>query len=117
MNQSKNLSSDSDSELAQTKQALYDFIQTHGISGIMPTSTELRQAGRRDLDQAINRLGGYEQVAKQWDLTPKYMRKPGNYWKDFNHVEKELLAFIAEYGTPGVMPIKVELLKAGRGDL
>lgn len=117
MDQNNYISLDSESEWAQIKQVLYDFIQTNGVSGMMPTSTELRQAGRRDLDQAINRLGGYDQVAKQWGLILKYMRKQGNYWKDFSHVEKELLAFIAEYGTPGIMPIKAELLKAGRGDL
>jgi len=117
MDQKDYFASASDSELISTKQALYDFIQTHGTPGVMPTSTELRQADRRDLDRAINQLGGYDRVAKQWGLTPKYTRKPGNYWKNFSHVEKELLDFIAEYGTPGVMPIKAELLKAGRGDL
>lgn len=117
MDQQDDFSSVSDNELVSTRQALYDFIQTHGTPGVMPTSTELRQADRRDLDQAINRLGGYDQVAKQWSLTLKYSRKPGNYWKDFDHVKQELLAFISEYGTPGVMPIKAELLKAGRGDL
>src|SRR2546421_11646420 len=112
MDQNNYVLADSESEWVQIKQVLYDFIQTHGVSGGMPTSTELRQAGRRDLDQAINRLGGYDQVAKQWGLTLKYMRKPGNYWQDFSHAEKELLAFIAEYGTPGCIT-----LKAGRGDL
>ncbi len=117
MAQKDYFSSVSDNELVATQQTLYDFIQEYGTPGVMPTSTELRQAGRRDLDQAINQLGGYDQIAKQWGLTLKYMRKPSNYWKDFSNVEKELLAFIAEYGTPSVMPIKAELLKAGRGDL
>jgi hypothetical protein len=117
MEQDKFLSSDSNSEWVQTKQALDDFIQTHGIPGIMPTSTEVRQAGNKGLDQAINKLGGYALVAAQFGLTMKYTRKPGNYWNDFSHAETELLAFIKDHGTPGFMPIKAELLKAGRGDL
>jgi Hypothetical methyltransferase/SNF2-related domain len=110
-------SSDSDNALIQTEQALYTFIQAHGTPGIMPTSTEVRQAGRSDLDQAINRQGGYVQIAGQLRLTMQYARKPGKYWDDFAHVETELLAFIEEYGIHGIMPIQVELLRAGRGDL
>ncbi|MBO0796670.1 MAG: hypothetical protein J2P36_37780, partial [Ktedonobacteraceae bacterium] len=117
MEQDKILSSVSNSEWVQTKQALDTFIQTHGIPGIMPTSTEVRQAGNRGLDQAINKLGGYALVAVQFGLTMKYTRKPGNYWNDFSHVETELLAFIKDHGTPGFMPIKAELLKVGRGHL
>src|SRR5258707_1821427 len=110
-------SSDSENEPIQTEQALYNFIQVHGSSDTMPASTELRQAGRSDLDQAINRQGGYALVADQQGLTMKYIRKPGKYWNDFTHVDTELLAFIKERGTPGVMPIQEELLQAGRGDL
>jgi Hypothetical methyltransferase/SNF2-related domain len=117
MDQNTDFSSNSNSKWVQTKLALYDFIQEHGTSGIMPTSTELRQRGRGDLDYAIRLLGGYDHVAKPWGLTLKYIRKPGNYWRDFIHVAKELQAFIEEFGTPGIMPIKVELLRAGRGDL
>ena len=50
-------SSDSDNELAQAEQTLYNFIQAYGASGVMSTSTELRQTGRSDLDQAINWQG------------------------------------------------------------
>src|ERR1700680_522505 len=117
MDQNTYLSSDSNSEWVQTKQALYDFIQAHGTAGVMPTSTELRRVGRRDLDQAINKLGGYAVVAAQFGFTMGYTRKPGNYWNDFSRVETELLAFIKEHGTIGIMPIKVELHKAGRSDL
>lgn len=117
MEQDKIFSPDSTSEWVQTKQALDDFIQTHGIPGIMPTSIEVRQAGNRSLDQAIHMLGGYAVVAVHFGLTMRYTRKPGNYWNDFSNVETELLAFIKDHGTPGIMPIKAELLKAGRGDL
>jgi len=118
MDWNTHLSSNSNNDLfVYTKQALYDFLQSNGTPGIVPISTELRQAGLRDLDQTINKLGGYAVIAAQFGLTMRYKRKPGNYWSDFTHVEKELLAFITTYGTPGIMPIKVELLRAGRGDL
>ena len=83
----------------------------------MPTSPELRKAGRSDLDQAINKQGGYVQIAGQLGLTMQHRRKPGKYWDDFARVETELLAFIAEHGTLGVMPVEKDLLQIGRGDL
>jgi hypothetical protein len=82
----------------------------------MRTATVFRQTGRYDLDQAIERQG-YAQVAEQLKLTMQYTRKPGKYWNDFAHIETEILAFIDEYGTPGIMPIEKELLQVGRGDL
>ena len=108
MNQDTYLSFDSNSEWVQTKQALYNFIQVHGTPGVMPTSTQLRRVGRRDLDQTINKLGGYAVVAAQFELTIRYTRKPGNYWNDFTRVKIELLAFIKSHGTPGIMPINAE---------
>lgn len=57
------------------------------------------------------------QGAEQLRRTMLYERKPENYWNDFAHVEAELLAFIEEYGTLGVMPIEKELFLKGRGDL
>jgi hypothetical protein len=117
MNRKTHPAFDPDNELAQTEQALCNFIEAHGTPGIMPTSAVLRQAGRRDLNQAINKIGGYVHVATRLGLEMQYTRKPGNYWSDFVHVEMELLAFIEEHGTSGVMPIKEELLQAGRGDL
>jgi len=43
----------------------------------------------------------------------QYTRKPGKYWDNFANVETELLAFIEEHGTSGIMPIETELLRAG----
>src|SRR5437660_199139 len=50
-------------------------------------------------------------------LSMQYTRKPGKYWGDFAHVETELLAFIEEHGTPGVMPSRNDLRQAGLHDL
>ena len=44
-------------------------------------------------------------------------RKPDGYWNDFANVERELLAFIAEYGEAGIIPTATELKKAHRSDL
>ena len=117
MNQNKYVSPDAENTWTSIRRALDEFIQAHGTSGEMPTSIELRRAGREDIDQAVLQLGGYPHVASHCGLTLTSTRKPANYWKNFAHVEQELLDFIAEYGTPGVMPIKAELFKAGRGDL
>jgi hypothetical protein len=43
--------------------------------------------------------------------------KPTGYWDDFANLELELLAFIAERGTAGMMPTHAMLWSAGRGDL
>ena len=117
MNQNKYVSPDAENTWTSIRRVLDEFIQAHGTSGEMPTSIELRRAGREDIDQAVLQLGGYPHVASHCGLTLTSTRKPANYWKNFAHVEQELLDFIAEYGTPGVMPIKAELFKAGRGDL
>ena len=117
MNRKTHPAFDPDNELAQTQQALCNFIEAHGAPGIMPTPIALLQAGRRDLDQAINKIGGYVHVATQLGLDLQYARKPGKYWSEFVHVEMELLAFIEEHGTAGMMPITEELLRAQRGDL
>src|SRR2546425_8672980 len=46
-----------------------------------------------------------------------YRKKPPGYWNDFANVKRELLAFIENHGTPGVMPTNTDLGKAGRSDL
>jgi|SRR5579859_6275693 len=45
------------------------------------------------------------------------MRRPCNYWSDFANVERELLAFIAEHGTPGIMPTAQALKEARHSTL
>lgn len=43
--------------------------------------------------------------------------KPPGFWDDFAVLERELLAFIDEHGTPGVMPTHPLMRRAGRHDL
>lgn len=44
-------------------------------------------------------------------------RKPNGYWNDFFNVKRELLDFIQEHGTRGLMPTLEELKKVGRSSL
>ncbi len=87
-----------------------------GQIGIMPKAAELKQLGRGDLMKAIStHHGGYQSVAERMKLD--YRKKRHRYWHDFANVEASLKAFIEQQGTPGVMPTKTELEKAGKGSL
>jgi len=55
--------SDCDKELVQFGQALYDFIHAHGTSGVIPSSTAIKQTGWSNLDQAISNQGICSQYA------------------------------------------------------
>ncbi|MEP0746839.1 helicase-related protein [Coleofasciculus sp. FACHB-501] len=44
-------------------------------------------------------------------------RKPNSYWDELTNLERELMAFINEHGTLGLMPRAIEFVKAGRSDL
>ncbi|MBD1926932.1 hypothetical protein H6F74_11825 [Trichocoleus sp. FACHB-90] len=96
---------------------IFSFIQESGTVGIMPTHEELLKAGRNDLAGAIQKHGGYPEVAKSLGLKLGYTRKLIGYWEDFSNVKREILAFIQESGTLGVMPTHEELMKAGRTGL
>ncbi len=100
------------SNLAQEVQA---FIAAWGMTGVMPTQTELRAANRSDLAQAISKHGGFPSVSQRLGLRLAY-RAP-QYWDDFQNVERELHAFISEYGTPGKLPTRLDLIKAGKSAL
>lgn len=59
-----------------------------------------------------------EEQPKLYDTFEKEnTRRESHYWCRMENVRNELLAFIYEYGQPGVMPTRAELLRAGRGDL
>src|SRR5258707_2898427 len=96
---------------------LLAFIQEKGAPGTMPTRTQLKDAGRSDLDSALNKHGGLVAVAESLSLEFAYTRKRLGHWNDFTNVRQALLDFVEAYGTPGVMPTRSELQAAGRGDL
>jgi hypothetical protein len=56
-------------------------------------------------------------VAQRLGLARSDRCKPFRYWQDLAVIDRELLAFIAAHGEPGVMPKKATLTAAGRGDL
>ena len=83
------------------------FIALHGSPDLMPTIQDLVALGYTGLSNAIQRHGGIAVVARQLGL--KSHRKAMGYWDDFVNVERELYAFIAQYGTVGTMPTTREL--------
>jgi hypothetical protein len=104
-------------DFANIKRELHIFIVEHGTEGIMPTSRELASAERVDLVQAIGKQGGFPAVAERLGLNRPDADKLSGYWNDFTNFEKELRAFVAEYGIDDVMPTYTELVNARRHDL
>ncbi len=85
----------------------------------MPTKSQLRTYGRRDLENAISKYGGFHVVARRLALIRQpTSRRPKNYWSDFSNLKKELTAFLATSDIAlGLMPTSNELRKAGRSDI
>ena len=104
-------------DFANVERELVAFINEYGTLGIMPTKEELKKAGRSDLESAVNKHGGFSVVAERLGLELTYAKKTLGYWKDFSNLERELLAFIKEYGASGIIPTYTELRKAERYDL
>lgn len=83
----------------------------------MPTARLLRANGRRDLDNAISKMGGYTFVAAKLGLQSSH--KAIGYWDDFSNLEKEVLSFLkkADSGVEGTFPTLKELRTAHRSDI
>eukprot|EP00884_Botryococcus_braunii_P019685 jgi/Botrbrau1/63/Bobra.0022s0056.1 len=89
-----------------------------GDTARLPTSTELRQLKRTDLEKAIRTHGGSGAVAAAlgWDAPSR--KKPKGYWDEIENLRDEIDAFIAEAGLPpGRMPAKTDFVRAGRYDM
>jgi len=94
-----------------------EYLKLAQIDGMMPTDSELREAGRADLAVAIPRHGsGMLAVAARLGLATR-ASKPDGYWDDEQTIARELLEFVRDHGTPGRMPTQAALAKAGRTDL
>ena len=104
-------------DFANLEQELLAFIAERGPAGVMPAHVMLQSAGRGDLSHAMHRHGGVLAVAERLGLTRGDRCKPPRYWQDPAVIDRELLAFIAAHGEPGVMPTQSALVAAGRGDL
>ena len=102
-------------DFTKMTQEIHRFNEKHRISGRMPTDEELKKGNQGDLASALSRHGGQQIIAERLGLA--YSKKRKGYWEDFVNIERELLAFIEQRGTPGVMPTQIELFKAGLGSL
>lgn len=123
---------------------LLDFVSEHSRKAVMPTQSELIEAGRLDLAGAIRRYGSWKKVADEVGLVLSSIAKPRSlnlifctelklrsggmrpymYWRDFDNVRSELIDVIRvlcdnkeleECG--GVIPSAAQLEDAGRSDL
>lgn len=98
------------------KHELLRLNEARGQIGMMPTTIELSQLDRGDIQKAISKHhGGFQAVAERLGLA--YRKKRTGFWRDFEHLKNELFAFIREQGTPGIMPTKSELEAANRSAL
>ena len=74
--------------------------------------------GRSDLANAISRYhGGLPAVADRLGLEMTQEHLPDQHWKDLKVVERELLLWIDQHGTPGTMPTNAQLVVSGRVDM
>jgi hypothetical protein len=104
-------------DFAVLERELLAFIDEHGLPAVMPTQQLLHRAGRHDLMRGIRVQGGVGVIGDRLGLAHCGRRKPRGYWQDPANVNRELLAFIAEHGQPGVMPTQQQMVHAGRADL
>lgn len=94
------------------------FMVEHDIpEGVMPKQQEVLDAGRDDLFNGVRRSGGFLKWAQRLGLEVADHRNRAGYWDDFEVVRREVLAYVEEEGTPGLMPTYRELQEAGRFDL
>ncbi|MDP9367433.1 MAG: hypothetical protein M3Q03_04005 [Chloroflexota bacterium] len=106
-------------EFANLEREIREFASSLGTPNLMPTVTQLDEAGRHDLKNAIVKPqhGGYGPVAEWLGLRLTSQAKPSRYWTDFENLRRELLHFINTHSDPGLMPTRSELERAGRSDL
>merc|ERR1711935_418594 len=98
--------------------ALMKFVAEHGTGKTMPTNAQLQTNGRSDLKNAISRYhGGATAVAGRLGLEMAQDYLPDHHWKDFEVVERALLLWIDQRGTPGTMPTSSQLHVSGRSDI
>ena len=104
-------------EYTNVERELLDFVNKSGNPNVMPTKTQLTQAGKGSLANAIQKFGGFATVAERLGMKLAYTAKPPDYWDDFANVEREIFKYIKKYGKPGVMPTQNELAKVRHSSL
>ena len=105
-------------DLPTLQAALLEFVAEHNTGNTMPTKAELDNNGRSDLSCAMTRYhGGMAAVAGRLGLEMTQNHLPDHHWHDFEVVERELLLWIDQRGTPGTMPTEAQLQTSGRDDM
>lgn len=102
-------------DFGNLEKELFQFVDKKGGSGTMPTFQELKDVGLGSLVSAIQKYGGSTSVAKRLGLS--ISRNFSGYWEDFENLRSELLNFIEETGSTGIMPTQAEILHTGRTNL
>lgn len=117
-------------ERARVGRELLEFAASREPSFVMPTVNELQVAGKHALLWALRRTyGGLRPAAENYGLAvfrrapvaplvaSAHGRRARGYWLKFEHLQRELLSFIDEHGTPGTMPTGQQLRLTGRHGL
>ncbi|XP_077248836.1 polyketide cyclase/dehydrase/lipid transporter isoform X2 [Tasmannia lanceolata] len=101
------------------KAELLRFISKYGQEGFMPMRKQLRLHGRVDIEKAITRMGGFQQIASLMNLSLAYKhRKPKGYWDNLENLEDEISRFQRSWGMdPAYMPSRKTFERAGRYDI
>lgn len=92
---------------------------TYGDMKTIPSRSELRASNRTDLEKALAAHGGASMVASRmgWSYNSR-SRKPRGYWNSIENVKQEIDEFILSSDLPpGVVPLKNDIIRAGRFDL
>lgn len=94
------------------RREIFEFIEQHGEAGIMPTQNELLAQRRGDLVNALHRVaGGLAHFAQSLGLATR--ERPKGYWRDFNNLRDELVAFTTQNESLGQMPSPTLLRERG----
>ncbi|NEQ21077.1 MAG: hypothetical protein F6K28_17995 [Microcoleus sp. SIO2G3] len=104
-------------DFANVEAELKTFIERQGTPGVMPTKTELEEAGKGSLANALGLHGGVIKVAERLNLKLGYDRRPQGYWDNPDNLRREIESVALQLGTPGVLPTHEELKLAQRSDL
>jgi hypothetical protein len=92
-------------DFANVKRELLAFIAEHGVDGMMPTESQLRDAGHSSLTFAIWEYhGDFQEVARQLNLSTR--RSSRNSFRKVNHSKHELSERV---GPSGVLPTPAQL--------
>lgn len=94
-------------DVENVKSEIDAFNLERGSCGQMPKETELKSKGRGSLANAIHQHGGFKRFASQHGYLTK--RKPNGYYERYEVLEAELLRWVEQSGTPGLMPTAQQL--------